>query len=623
MADITTDQKKIEEVDRVTIRFAGDSGDGIQLSGSQFTMATARLGNDLSTLPDYPAEIRAPAGTLPGVSSFQISFSENRIFTPGDNPDVLVVMNPAALKVHLKDLHDGGIIVANSNSFIAANLKKAGYDSNPLEDGSLKAYRLISIPITDLNSSALADSPLSKKEIDRCKNFYALGVVYWMYDRPVKPTAEWIKAKFGRNPDVAEANIKALQTGYNYALTTEIFTSHYRVRQADLEPGEYRNVTGTEATAMGLVTAAQLAETPLFYGSYPITPASDILHELAKLKPFDVRTFQAEDEIAAVCAVIGAAYTGNIAVTGTSGPGVALKSEAIGLAVMTELPIVIVDVQRGGPSTGLPTKTEQSDLLMAYAGRHGESPVAVLAAATPSDCFIMAIEAVRIAVTHMAPVFLLTDGYLTNGAEPWKLPKIEDLPKIEISHDADPETFHAYARNPETLARPWVIPGQPGLEHRIGGLEKADITGNVSYDPANHEKMVGLRAQKIARIAEDIPAQEVDGDPSGDLLVLGWGGTYGAIKSACNQLRAEGHKVSNTHLRYLNPFPKNLGTVLSRFKTILVPELNRGQLRFMLTANFPEHHFVGLNKIQGQPFKIKEVQAKVRELLDTNSTGTA
>jgi 2-oxoglutarate ferredoxin oxidoreductase subunit alpha len=615
MADMQKSEKPIQELDRVTIRFAGDSGDGIQISGSQFTMATARLGNDLSTLPDYPAEIRAPAGTLPGVSSFQISFSEHPIFTPGDNPDVLVVMNPAALKVHLGDLQEGGIIVANSNAFVAANLKKAGYDTNPLEDGSLKAYRVLPVPITELNAHALADSSLSKKEIDRCKNFYALGVVYWMYDRPLEPTIEWLNDKFSHNRAIADANIKALKTGYNYALTTEIFTSHFRVREAKLEPGEYRNVTGTEATAMGLVVAAKLAGKPLFYGSYPITPASDILHELARLKNYDVRTFQAEDEIAAMCAVVGAAYAGAVSVTGTSGPGVALKSEAIGLGVMTELPMVIVDVQRGGPSTGLPTKTEQADLFLAYVGRHGESPAAVLAAATPSDCFLMAIEAVRLAVQHMAPVILLTDGYLTNGAEPWKLPDVDALPKIEISHEADPATFHPYSRDPETLARPWVIPGQPGLEHRIGGLEKADITGNVSYDPLNHEKMVKLRAEKIQRIANDIPALEVDGDPSGRLLVLGWGGTYGAIKSACNRIRRTGGKVSNAHLRYLHPFPKNLGTVLSRFETVLVPELNLGQLRYMLTANYPKTHLVGLNKVQGKPFKIREVQTKIQELL--------
>ena len=620
MADTKEVTTQIKEVDRVTIRFAGDSGDGIQLSGSQFTLATARLGNDLSTLPDFPAEIRAPAGTLPGVSSFQISFSENPIFTPGDQPDVLVVMNPAALKVNLKDLTDGGIIVANANTFVPANLKKAGYDSNPLEDGSLKAYRVIPLPITELNARALADAPLTKKEIDRSKNFFALGVVYWLFDRPVESTVEWVQDKFKRRPEIAKANVTSLKTGYNYALTTEVFTSHYRVRKADMEPGEYRNITGTEATALGLVAAARLADKPLFYGSYPITPASDILHELAKFKQFDVRTFQAEDEIAAVCATIGASYAGAIAITGTSGPGLALKAEAIGLAVMTELPIVIINVQRAGPSTGMPTKTEQGDLAMAFNGRHGESPVAILAASSPSDCFTMAMEAVRIAVQHMTPLILLTDGYLVNGAEPWRLPDVEELKRIRITQDADPETFQPYGRDPETLARPWVTPGHPGLEHRIGGLEKAEGTGVVSHDPLNHERMVGLRAEKIARIAHDIPELEVEGERSGDLLVLGWGSTYGAIISACRQMRTEGVRVSNAQLRYLNPFPRNLGSILSRFKLVLVPELNLGQLRDVLAARYPGNRYMGLNKVQGQPFKIGDIRAKLEEILETGVT---
>jgi 2-oxoglutarate ferredoxin oxidoreductase subunit alpha len=589
MAETKEAAKPIEDLDRVTIRFAGDSGDGIQLSGSQFTMATARLGNDLSTLPDYPAEIRAPAGTLPGVSSFQISFAENPIFTPGDQPDVLVVMNPAALKVNLKDLVDGGIIIANANNFVPANLKKAGYDRNPLEDGT------------------------------RCKNFYALGVVYWMYDRPMEATIEWVQDKFRSRPDIVDANIKALKTGYNYALTTEIFVSHYRVGKADLEPGEYRNVTGTEATALGLVAAARLADTPLFYGSYPITPASDILHELAKLKSFDVRTFQAEDEIAAVVSSIGASYAGNIGVTGTSGPGLALKAEAIGLAVMTELPLIIVNVQRAGPSTGMPTKTEQGDLLMAFFGRHGECPVAILAPTTPSDCFEMAMEAVRLAVHHMTPVMLLADGYLINGAEPWKLPEVESLPHIDISHNAEPATFQPYGRDPETLARPWVVPGTPGMEHRIGGLEKAEGSGNVSYDPENHERMVHLRAEKIERIANDIPALKVEGERESDILVLGWGSTYGAIVSACRQLRKEGASVSNAQLRYLNPLPKNFESVISRFKVILVPELNLGQLRMVLASRF-DAKFIGLNKVQGQPFKIREIRAKIDEILESEIT---
>lgn len=615
MSDTSTPAKPFTELDRVTIRFAGDSGDGIQISGSQFTLATARLGNDLSTLPDYPAEIRAPAGTLPGVSSYQISFSEHPIFTPGDSPDVLVVMNPAALKVNLDDLIDGGIILINTNTFVPANLKKAGYESNPLEDGSLNGYRTILLPISDMNARALQGAPLTKQEIDRSKNFYALGVVFWMYDRPLKPTIEWITAKFKKRPEIVDANVTVLKTGYNYALTTEIFADHFRVRKAHLEAGEYRNITGTTATALGLVTAVKLAGKPMFYGSYPITPASDILHELAKLKNYDVRTFQAEDEIAAICSTIGAAYAGAIAITGTSGPGLGLKSEALGLAVMTELPIIVINVQRGGPSTGLPTKTEQSDLLMAFHGRHGECPLAIIAAATPSDCFDMAMEAVRIAVLHMTPVILLTDGYLINGAEPWKLPDISKLPKIEISHASDPETFQPYKRNPDTLARPWAIPGTPGLEHRIGGLEKQDVTGNVNYEPLNHEKMVHLRAEKIARIADDIPAQEVEGEQSGDLLVLGWGSTYGAIVSACKQIRSEGLQVSNTHVRYLNPFPRNLESILSRFKTVLIPEMNLGQLKSILESRFPGT-YVGLSKVQGQPFKIREIAAKIKETIN-------
>ncbi len=615
MSDTSTPAKPFTELDRVTIRFAGDSGDGIQISGSQFTLATARLGNDLSTLPDYPAEIRAPAGTLPGVSSYQISFSEHPIFTPGDSPDVLVVMNPAALKVNLDDLIDGGIILINTNTFVPANLKKAGYESNPLEDGSLNGYRTILLPISDMNARALKGAPLTKQEIDRSKNFYALGVVFWMYDRPLDPTIEWITAKFKKRPEIVDANVTVLKTGYNYALTTEIFADHFRVRKAQLEAGEYRNITGTTATALGLVTAVKLAGKPMFYGSYPITPASDILHELAKLKNYDVRTFQAEDEIAAICSTIGAAYAGAIAITGTSGPGLGLKSEALGLAVMTELPIVVINVQRGGPSTGLPTKTEQSDLLMAFHGRHGECPLAIIAAATPSDCFDMAMEAVRIAVLHMTPVILLTDGYLINGAEPWKLPDISKLPKIEISHASDPETFQPYKRNPDTLARPWAIPGTPGLEHRIGGLEKQDVTGNVNYEPLNHEKMVHIRAEKIARIADDIPAQEVEGEQSGDLLVLGWGSTYGAIVSACKQIRSEGLQVSNTHVRYLNPFPRNLESILSRFKTVLIPEMNLGQLKSILQSRFPGT-YVGLSKVQGQPFKIREIAAKIKETIN-------
>lgn len=610
----TTNGKKVEVVDRVTIRFAGDSGDGIQLSGNQFTLATAVAGNDLGTLPDFPAEIRAPAGSLPGVSNFQISFSAQQIHTPGDAPDVLVAMNPAALKVNLSDLNDGGTIIVNEDSFTTANLKKAAYDSNPLTDGSLEAYRVIPLPITQLNSKALEESPLNKKERDRCKNFFALGVVYWLYDRPLEPTLDWIAGKFKKNQDYVDANQTSLRAGYNFADTTEIFTSNYQVRAAEMAPGVYRNISGTEATVLGLVAASQLAKTSIFYGSYPITPASDILHELARHKNFGVRTFQAEDEIAAICATIGASYAGLLGVTGTSGPGVALKSEAVGLAVMAELPLVIINVQRAGPSTGMPTKTEQADLLQAAVGRNGECPVCVLAAATPADCFNMAIEAVRIAVTYMTPVFLLTDGYLTNGSEPWRLPEMADLKPITINHSAEASSFHPYVRNERTLARPWVIPGMAGLEHRIGGLEKADVTGNVSYDPQNHERMVHLRAEKVRRIAQDIPPTEVVGEKKGQLLVVGWGSTYGAIFTAIERVRSRGKKVAYVHLRHISPFPSDLGGILKNFETVLVPELNLGQLRLLMRGEYGLP-IVGLNKVQGRPFTIGEIERKIEELI--------
>lgn len=607
-------QRVKEAIERVTIRFAGDSGDGIQLSGNQFTLATAMAGNDLGTLPDFPAEIRAPAGTLPGVSNFQISFSEKSIYTPGDAPDVLVAMNPAALKVNLKDLIDDGTIVVNSDNFTPVNLKKAGYTSNPLEDGSLGSRRVIQIPINELNLKALESSPLSKKERDKCRNFYALGVIYWLYDRPLEPTLQWIADKFAKNQAVVEANQTALRAGYYYADTTEIFTHSYTVRKAALPPGEYRNITGTEAMVLGLVAGATLAETQLFYGSYPITPASDILHELARHKNYGVATFQAEDEIAAVCATIGAAYAGNIGVTGTSGPGVALKGEAIGLAVMAELPLVIINVQRAGPSTGMPTKAEQSDLLQAVVGRNSECPVAVLAPATPADCFDTAIEAVRIAVKYMTPVFVLSDGFLTNSSEPWQLPDISKLPKITISHAADVNDFKPYRRDPKTLARPWVIPGMPGFEHRVGGLEKEDVTGNVSYDPQNHEKMTLTRAEKVRRIAQDIPPTQIVGESSGQLLVIGWGSTYGAITSAVENVRARGKKVSYVHLRHLWPFPSDLGEIIKRFETVLVPEMNLGQLKLLLRGEYGLP-VIGLNKVQGRPFKISEIQSKIEELI--------
>jgi len=605
---------KVTELDTVVIRFAGDSGDGMQLTGTQFADTTALVGNDLATLPDFPAEIRAPAGTLAGVSGYQISFSSHDIKTPGDQPNVLVAMNPAALKTNLGDLDEGGILILDTDAFTEGNLGKAGYKTNPLKDGSLVGYRLFDIPLTSLTLQAVSEDGLSGRQATRCKNFFALGLVFWLYERPVDYTREWIEKKFKNSEQMAKANTHALQAGYNYADTTEVFTTHFRVRKADLAPGTYRKVTGNEATAMGFIASALITGRPLFYGSYPITPASDILHELSKFKNYPVKTFQAEDEISAIGAAIGAAYGGSLGLTGTSGPGVALKSEAIGLAVMTELPVVIANIQRGGPSTGLPTKTEQADLFQAVLGRNGECPVAVVAPATPADCFTVAIEAFRIATRHMTPVLFLSDGYLGNGAEPWKVPLMDDLPKFEVKFRTEKEGFFPYLRDPKTLARPWAIPGTPGLEHRIGGLEKEDVTGNVSYDPLNHEKMVRLRAEKIARIAEDIPLLEVFGKPSGKVLVVGWGSTYGAITSAVQELQAKGLPVSSIHLRHLNPFPRNLGEVLGQFKTILVPELNLGQLRMLIRARYLVDA-VGLNKVQGKPFKVSEITKTVEGLL--------
>jgi 2-oxoglutarate ferredoxin oxidoreductase subunit alpha len=607
--------KDRKDVQSVTIRFAGDSGDGMQLTGTQFTNTSAVFGNDISTLPDFPAEIRAPAGSLPGVSGFQVNFSSRDIRTPGDEPNVLVAMNPAALKVNLQDLEAGGILIINSDAFNANNLKKAGYTSNPLEDGSLSSYRLFSLPITSLNANALTETKLSKKEIDRCKNFFALGLMYWLYDRPMKQTLDWIDSKFKKNPEIAKANAMALKAGYYYGETAELFTTHYVVHKANLAPGRYRNITGNEATAIGFITASKLAERPLFYASYPITPASDILHELSRHQNFGIKTLQAEDEIAAMGAAIGASFAGHLGLTGTSGPGLCLKSEGLNLAVMTELPVVIIDVQRGGPSTGLPTKTEQADLLQALFGRNSESPVAVVAPATPGDCFYMAIEAWRLAIKYMTPVIYLSDGYLANGSEPWKIPNTADLPKIEIQFRTDPNGFFPYLRNEETLARPWAIPGTPGLEHRLGGLEKQHITGNVSYDPENHQKMVTLRAEKIARIANDIPDVEVFGEREGELLVVGWGGTYGAITAAVEEVQGRKLPVSSIHLRYLNPFPKNLGDVLARFDRILVPELNLGQLSMLLRAKYLVPA-ISYGKVKGKPFKISEIIDKIEEVLE-------
>src|SRR5947209_565380 len=609
-------ERDFEEIETVTIRFAGDSGDGMQLTGTQFTNTSAIVGNDISTLPDFPAEIRAPAGSLPGVSGFQLNFSDSDLRTPGDQPNVLDAMNPAALKVNLSDLEDGGTIIVNTDEFNKENLKKANYQSNPLEDDSLRGFRVHKLPITTVNIRALQEAgvKLSRKEMDRCKNFFALGLLYWLYDRPMEPTLEWIGDKFKKNPEIVRANEVALKTGYNFADTTEVFTTHYKVKKAVIAPGKYRKITGNEATAIGFVAAAELAGRPLFYGSYPITPASDILHELSRHKNFGVKTFQAEDEIAAVCAAIGASFTGHVGLTGTSGPGVALKQEAIGLAVMTELPLVIVNVQRGGPSTGLPTKTEQADLFQAVWGRNGECPAIVIAPATPADCFNMAVEAVRLAFKYMTPVFYLSDGYLANGAEPWAVPEIDELPKIEIKFATNPNNFMPYSRDEVTLARPFALPGTPGLEHRIGGLEKQHITGNVNYDPENHHLMVRLRQEKVDRAANDIPTVEVFGEKTGKVLVLGWGSTYGSIASAVEKLQREGKSVSSAHLRHLNPFPKNLGEVLRGFETVIVPEMNLGQLCTMIRARYLVDA-VAFSKVKGRPFQIREIVRKVEEYL--------
>ncbi|MGE0882283.1 MAG: 2-oxoacid:acceptor oxidoreductase subunit alpha [Blastocatellales bacterium] len=612
--DLAHVKPPIKELETVTIRFAGDSGDGMQVTGGQFTSTSAIIGNDISTLPDFPAEIRAPQGSLPGVSGYQLNFSSRDIRTPGDEPNVLVAMNPAALKTNLPDLESGGILVVNTDEFNENNLKKAGYKSNPIEDGSLSSYRLFKVPITSQTLKSLEGSALPFKQQERCKNFYALGLMYWLYDRPMEPTLKWISDKFGAKPEVAEANVLALKAGFNYADTMELFTTHYHVGKAKIKPGKYRNITGNEATAIGFIAAAQLTSRPLFYGSYPITPASDILHELSKHKNFGVKTFQAEDEIAAIGAAIGASFAGNIGLTGTSGPGVALKSEAIGLAVMTELPLVIIDVQRGGPSTGLPTKTEQADLLQAMFGRNSECPVGIVAPSTPADCFKMAIEAVRLATKYMVPVFYLSDGYIANGSEPWEIPTIDSLPDMKVQFRTEIEGFFPYLRDEKTLARPWAVPGTPGLEHRIGGIEKANITGNVNYDPENHQLMVNLRAEKIQRMQQDIPDIEIFGKPEGKVLVLGWGSTYGAITTAVEQLQEQGHSVSSAHLSYLSPFPKNLEDVLKGFDTVIIPELNMGQLAMLIRARFLIDA-VSLPKVKGKPFKVSEVVNKIKEYL--------
>lgn len=606
-------EKTVEELPQAAVRFAGDSGDGMQLAGTQFTNTSAVFGNDISTFPDYPAEIRAPAGTLAGVSGFQVSFSDHTIYTPGDQVDALIAMNPAALKTNLKDLSDGGILIVNVDEFSKANLQRAKFDGNPLETDELSRYRVFKVPITTHTMAAVKETGLGTKDASRCKNFYALGLVCWLYERPLDTTLKWIQAKFARVPAVATANTLALKAGYHFGETAEIFAVHYRVRRAKLKPGRYRNVTGNQATALGLIAAARLAGKPLFYGSYPITPASDILHELSIHKNFDVRTFQAEDEIAAMSSVIGAAYAGCVAVTGSSGPGIALKQEAIGLAVMTELPCVIINVQRGGPSTGLPTKTEQADLWQAIVGRNGECPLPVVAARTAADCFHTAVEAVRIAVKYMTPIIMLSDGYLANGSAPWRIPPAGELEPIEITHATDPDEFQPYQRD-ENGARPWAIPGTPGLQHRVGGLEKSDVTGAVCYDPPNHQRMVELRARKVARVAESIPDQEIFGDDSGDLLLVSWGGTYGAMRAAAERLHTAGRSLGHMHMRWLNPMPRNVGDILKRYKKILVCELNLGQLQFLLQGCF-RVETLGLHKVQGQPFKVKDIVEKVDEIL--------
>jgi 2-oxoglutarate ferredoxin oxidoreductase subunit alpha len=612
----TASEKRV--TDRIVIRFAGDSGDGMQVAGGRFTDASAYFGNDLSTLPSFPAEIRAPAGTLPGVSSFQVQIADFDILTAGDAPDCLVAMNPAALRSNLADLRQGGTLIVNSEAFDERNLGKAGYGSNPLESEAVAGFRLIEVPMDSLTKEAVKHSGVSGRDVLRSKNFFALGLLAWLFNRPLEPTIEWVEHKFAKKPEVAAANIAAFKAGWNFGFTTEAAKTTFEVRPARLAPGTYTNVTGNTALAWGLIAAAQLAKLPLFYGSYPITPASDILHELSIHKNFGVRTFQAEDEIAAIGSAIGAAFAGNLAVTGTSGPGMALKSESMSLAFATELPLIVVDVQRAGPSTGMPTKVEQSDLLMAMFGRHGESPLPVIAIPTPSEAFDLAIEAARIALKYMTPVVLLSDNHVANSSEPWKLPLIEDLPDISIPFAVTSNGhghFLPYMRDLDTFARPWAIPGTPGFEHRIGGIEKEAVTGNVSYDPANHQLMTDSRAWKVANIARDIPLLKVNADEGADLLVIGWGSTYGAIRAAINRVRARGRKVATTHLRHVNPFPANLGDVVGSYPKVLVPELNSGQLLTMLRAEFLIDAR-GFNKVAGEPFKVAEVEEAILEVLD-------
>jgi 2-oxoglutarate ferredoxin oxidoreductase subunit alpha len=619
LIDSPLTKSRREKIDQAVIRFAGDSGDGMQITGSQFTNTVALYGNDIATFPDFPAEIRAPAGTLPGVSGYQLHFSSNDVYTPGDAVDVLIAMNPAALKVNVGDLKANGILIVNSDSFKETDLRKAQMTSNPLEDHSLDKFRLFSVELERLTRVALEHLGLDAKSMDRCKNFFALGMCYWLYNRSMDSTVRWIEDKFKNKPLLVEANKLAMKAGYSYCEATEAFQISYEIPPAQLAPGVYRNLSGNQALALGFITASQKSGLRLFQGSYPITPASDILHELSQYKDFGVMTFQAEDEIAAITSAIGAAYAGALAITTTSGPGMALKTEAMGLAVAVEIPLVVCDIQRGGPSTGLPTKTEQADLLQALFGRNSEAPIPIVAAATPSDCFWAALEASRLAIKYMVPVILLSDGYLANGAEPWRIPDAADIPAFPVHFATEPNSptggYLPYKRDPQTLARPWAVPGTPGLEHRIGGLEKQDVSGNINYEPLNHEKMVRIRAAKVAAIAQDIPDIEPTGDAEGDLLIIAWGSTHGAITAAVKAQRADGRMVGHVHLRHLNPLPSNLGEVIKRYKKVLVPELNMGQLLWVLRAKYLVDA-VGLNKIQGRPFKQVELEQKIEEMLD-------
>jgi 2-oxoglutarate ferredoxin oxidoreductase subunit alpha len=617
--------KQVQQLDRVIIRFAGDSGDGMQLTGDRFTQETASFGNDLSTLPNFPAEIRAPAGTLPGVSSFQLHFADHDILTPGDAPDVLVAMNPAALKANVADLPRGGDLIVNTDEFTKRNLTRVGYEGNPIEDGSLAEYRVHAIPLTSMTVTALDEFEITRKDAERAKNMFALGLLSWLYDRPSDGTRKFLESKFASRPEIMKANIAAFQAGWNYGETTESFSVRYEVKPATLQPGTYRNITGNTALAYGLVAASQLSGLPLFLGSYPITPASDILHELSKHKRFGVRTFQAEDEIAGVGAALGAAFGGSLAVTATSGPGMILKAETVGLAVSVELPLIICDIQRAGPSTGMPTKTEQADLLLAMFGRNGESPVPIVAPASPSDCFATAIEAARIAVKYRTPVIVLSDGYLANGSEPWRLPDVATLPDLASEFSfatpngwreaGDPE-FQPFRRDPSTLARPWAVPGTPGLEHRIGGIEKADVSGEISYDPDNHDRMVRLRQAKVDGVAADIPPLAAD-DPDGDarVLVLGWGSTFGSIGAAVRQVRSNGGAVAQAHLRHLNPFPSNLGDLLRQYDKVLVPEINLGQLALLLRGRYLID-VISYNRVRGLPFQAAELASVIQDVID-------